>query len=333
MYTQTEKATVPPVSLFVLKWQNWRKSEKLPHYCLASVKHAVPSLPPYAIDMWPLLALPFGTLDEEGVPTYDAQGYSAKFHPTVIAQYALAHWNAYIATGDHKHREAFIIQANWLSAHESRLSDDRGGWPMPFLSYRYNALNPWLSALTQGNCISVLVRAYRLTGEEVFLQVARRAVRTFELDIKEGGVSSSVGENGIFFEEVAACPPAHILNGHILALFGLYDYVALTDDPSISELIQRSLVTLDTLIDEFDTGYWSYYDLRFKSLAPRFYHALHITLLQALARYPGCEHCAARAEHWARYQQSFLCRLRYLITVLADHAYRVLRTRKHKVEG
>ncbi len=324
MYTHTKKVTVPLLSLFIYKWQNWLRSERKPHYNLAPMKYTESAFPPYAIDMWPLLALPFGTLDEAGVPSYDVQGYPAKHHPTVIAQYALAHWNAYIATEDQKHREAFMIQANWLVAHEARLSNDRGGWPLPFPLHRYSALNPWLSALTQGNCISVLVRAYRLTGEDVFLRVARRAIRTFELDINEGGVSTSIGEKGIFFEEVATNPPAHILNGYILALFGLYDYVSLTDDPSIAALIQRSLVTIRMLIEEYDAGYWSYYDLRFKSLAPRFYHALHITLLQALAIYSGCEHYATVAERWVRYQKSLLCLMRYLTTVLAARAYRAL---------
>ncbi len=326
MYIRMKKVKFPLIGPFILKWQNWRKIERQPHYCLASIRHTESAFPSYMVDMRSLLALPFGPLDEDGVPLYNPQmGYLAEYHPTVIAQYALAHWNVYIATEDQEHLQAFMIQANWLVAHESRLSDDSGGWPMPFPLPRYNALNPWLSALTQGNCISVLVRAYHLTDKSVFLQVARRAVRTFELDIKEGGVSTAIGENGIFFEEVAACPPAHIFNGYILALFGLYDYAALTNDSSITALIQRSLVTLHTLIDEFDSGYWSYYDLRFKGLAPRFYHALHITLLQALARYSGCEHCVALAERWAGYQQSFLCRTRYLITILTARAYRALR--------
>ena len=327
MSTQTKTATFPLIGPYVLKWRNWLRHERQPHYCLAPVKHSVTEFPPYAIDMWPLLALPFGTLDEDGVPYNEGlMGYPATYHPTAIAQYALAHWNACIASEDKKHLQPFMTQANWLVAHESRIADDQGGWPMPFPSHRYGASNPWLSALTQGNCISVLVRAHHLTGEAIFLQVARRAIRTFELDIKQGGVSASVGKNGIFFEEVAANPPAHVLNGYILALFGLYDYVALTGDSLIAALIQRSLVTLHTLIAEFDMGYWSCYDLRYKGLASRFYHALHITLLQALARYSGCEHCANLAERWARYQKSFVCRTRYLITYLTLRVYRVLRS-------
>src|SRR5438552_157577 len=89
-------------------------------------------------------------------------------------------------------------------------------------AWRRQQLKPWLSALTQGNCVSVLVRAYQLTDEEIFLKVARRAIRSFELDIQNGGVSVFVGDDGIFFEEVAVSPAAHILNGYILALFGLY---------------------------------------------------------------------------------------------------------------
>jgi heparosan-N-sulfate-glucuronate 5-epimerase len=337
MSTQVSKTTLndsiwrafPLIGTLHLKWQNWRREERQPHYRLALVKETVSEFPPYAVDMWPLLDLPFGRLDEAGVLYNDAKmGYPALYHPTTIAQYALAHWNAYIATDDIKHQEAFMIQANWLVEHESRLADDRGGWPMPFPLAYYNASTPWLSALTQGNCISVLVRAYDVTDENIFLEVARRAIRTFDLDISQGGVSSSIADKGVFFfEEVAVCPPAHVLNGYLLALFGLYDYVALTGDDSIHDLIQRSFAVFLSIMDEFDTGYWSYYDLRFKGLAPRFYHALHITLLEALARYTGNEQCAALAERWKRYQQSFLCRMRYLITVLVSRAYRVL----HKV--
>src|SRR6266700_7472532 len=324
LYTRSHSIwnTLPLVGSFILKWRDWRTSERQLHYRLAPPPDSDSELAPYSVYMWPLLAIPFGTLDEEGIPYNDAPigEYPAAYNPTTIAQYALAHWNAYLATGDEKHKQAFMIQSRWLVAHESHFDDDRGGWPLPFPSHRYNAASQWLSALTQGNCISVLVRAYQLTREDIFLQAARRAVRTFELDIKDGGVSASVGDNGIFFEEVAAYPAAHILNGYILALFGLYDYVALTGDAKVSELIRRSLTTLHTLVDEFDVGYWSCYDLLHRHLVPLFYHALHIVLLKALAGYSGCEHCMQLAIRWETYQHRFLCRLRYLITSRA-HVY------------
>ncbi|HLW03727.1 MAG TPA: D-glucuronyl C5-epimerase family protein [Ktedonobacterales bacterium] len=310
------------------EWQVWRAEQHAPCYPLAAQPDASAGQLPYPLDLLPLLALPFGSLDDHGVPYNAAFGlYPAVYHPSTIAQYALAHWNAYLADGAAAHLQSFLTQARWLVAHERRIADDAGGWPMPFPQRDYAAPVGWLSALTQGNAISVLVRAYRLTGESAFLQAARRAVRTFELDVLEGGVSVTVGTCGVFFEEVAVYPAAHILNGFILALFGLYDYVEVTQDSHVASLIDESLLTLHLLIDEFDAGYWTRYDLLHRRLVPHFYQHLHATLLAALARKSGCIHCSALAERWAGYQRSFGCRLRYLVISRVARYRRALSSR------
>lgn len=297
---------LPVIGNFVWEWQTWRTNQTQPCYRLMP-KLQIDSEPsPYPIDMWPLMDLPGQSLDEAGVLyTLSTDAFPALYHPTDIAQYALVNWNTYLKTRDEKHRQAFMIQARWLVNHETLLTDGAGGWPIPFPNKDFLAQDPWLSALTQGVGISVLVRAYQLTGEDVFLQGACSAVRTFELDIHNGGVSCSIGDDGIFFEEVAVYPAAHILNGYILSLFGLYDFVALTSSVQIQTLIQRSLTTLHALIDDFDLGYGSRYDLLLKSPTSRFYHSLHVTLLEALAQYSGCQHCATLAARWASYQYGF----------------------------
>jgi hypothetical protein len=305
---------LPIIGFLASEWQAWHEEQVKPCYGLTPRPPDGTELAPYPIDMWPLLALPSGTLDETGVLYCNrSKRFPPAYHPTPIAQYALARWNVYLATGDEKDRQAFMTQAYWLAAHESRFAGDTGGWPIPFASPDYHTPESYLSALTQGNGISVLVRAYQLTHEEAFLEVARRAVRTYELDIQDGGISTAVGETGVFFEEVAAYPASHILNGYIFALFGLYDYVALTGDAHIAALIGRSLATLYTLIDQFDTGYWSRYDLLRTDPAPRFYHDQHSVLLEALARYSNCEHCVELAARWRGYQHSLRCRLCYFI--------------------
>jgi glycosyltransferase involved in cell wall biosynthesis len=299
---------------FISLWQDWRKEQRVPHYRRMGRPVAHAELLPYPIDMFPLLDLPSAILDEAGVLcNISSAGKPAGYHPTRIAQYALTHWNAYLTDGESEHREAFMAQAYWLLAHELPLAGDAGGWPVVFASHAYYATSPWLSALAQGNAISVLLRAYQLTGEDTFLQSARRAVHTFELDILDGGVGTFFGDDGVFFEEIAVYPVAHILSGYILALFGLYDYVILTKDSRIEVLIERSVTTLHTLIDEFDTGYWTRYDLLHKQLASLFYHLLHITLLEALTCYTGCEHCKALAARWMRYTHRLDCCLRYLV--------------------
>src|SRR5207237_4322607 len=111
----------------------------------------------------------------------------AAYHATTIGQYALAHWNAHLASGAEGHRHAFMRQAHWLVANEVRLDRDAGGWPIPYRWPDWHAPGPWLSALTQGVGISVLARAHRLTGDDAFREVMGRALGTLERDILDGG--------------------------------------------------------------------------------------------------------------------------------------------------
>ena len=299
-----------------------------PSFGLAAVRLHPRAALPYPIDLAPLLALPFGTLDSEGV-LYNAPhgARDGAYQPTSIAQYGLAQWNAWLADERGERIEAFLAQARWLLAHETRLANGAGVWPIPFPSTGYGSPGPWLSAMTQGNALSVLVRAYHHTRDERFLECARRATRSFELDIFEGGVSAPVAGNGLFFEDVATYPAARILNGYVLALFGLLDYVQVTGDEKVEALAQRSLRTLHDLAPGYDLGYWSSYDLLHRQPATRFYHALHVALLRALGETTGCAHCTALAERWDRYQRSAWNRVRSIVVsrALRIQAARVAR--------
>jgi glycosyltransferase involved in cell wall biosynthesis len=264
----------------------------------------------YTVDMSSFLVLPHCTFDAAGVPYAVSP---AGYHPTTVAQHALAHWNQYLATNDGKHRSAFLTQANWLVAQEVRIGEDAGGWPISFPHPSVGTKGSWLSALTQGLALSVLARAYQLTHQQVFLEVAQRSAHTFEHDILDGGVSAPVGDAGVFFEEVAVYPAAHILSGFIFALLGLYDYLALTDDAQIEELIHRGLTTMHSFLDEFDVDFWTRSDLLNRRLVSPSGLALQTMLLEALARRSGCERCLALAVRWKSYQRRLSSRLRYLI--------------------
>src|SRR5947209_4164651 len=113
---------LPFVSFLVSEWRLWRAEQTRPCYTLAPMPQNVSDEPlPYPLDMWPLLSLPKGPLDEKGVPLYTmtGSGLPGGYYPTLIAQYALARWNAYLSTRDEQHRESFLIQAEWLAAHET----------------------------------------------------------------------------------------------------------------------------------------------------------------------------------------------------------------------
>jgi glycosyltransferase involved in cell wall biosynthesis len=305
-------SALPKISLIFGERALWRAEVERTLPALVDPALGAPDRPAYPIDFSMALDLPYGTLDSEGIPFNKARGaYPAIHHPTTIAQYALALWNRALATQDSAGYGAFLRQARWLLEHETRLPDGASGWPLTFPQPGFHAPANWLSALTQGNVISVLTRAYRLTADAGYLECARRAIQTFERDVLDGGVAAPVGD-GVFFEEVAVYPVARILNGFILALFGLYDYVDVTQDNQIAQLINRSIETLHSFVEDFDTGYWTRYDLLNRRLASIFYQSLHATLIEALSQRTGCAHCAALASKWNGYLHSKKSRRRYL---------------------
>ena len=290
------------------------------------------NLLPYPIDTCSELPFSCSTQDEKGVlrNAFTETGFDAN-NPTRIAQCALAHWNTYIASGRSEYKETFMAQVTWLLDHEIRLVGDTGGWPMHLALNDDLRSQTLLSATTQSNVISVLARAYQLTGETEFLDAAHRAVQTFTMDVLDKGVATPVGENGIFFEDVAMYPAAQTLKGHLSAMLGLYDYAMLTKDCKIEALIDRGLTTLHTLLHAFDSGYWTYNDLLYKRLASRRDHSIHVTLLKVVAKYSDSQYCAEVAMRWHNYQHSLICRSRYLVTSHMNAYYSYLKTRLRRL--
>jgi glycosyltransferase involved in cell wall biosynthesis len=233
---------------------------------------------------------------------------------TGVAQEALINWNSYLSTNEERHREAFLAQAAWLRDQATTFAEDLAGWPVVTRIKTLAEPVPLLSASTQGLGLSVLVRAYQMTGDDTFLRQAQRAARAFERDIFDGGVCAPIGETGVFFEEVAAYPASHSFSACLIALTSLYDYLALVDDAEVARHMQRCLATLADLAPIFDVGYWSRADLASRRLASPALHALHIALLNALARTSGDEAWAALASRWAGYQRSRTARTRYLLS-------------------
>ena len=199
--------------------------------------------------------------------------------------------------------EALLTQAQWLVEHEIRIDASSSGWPIssPHSNGDYDGL--CLSAVAQGRAITALVRAYELTREEIFFETMRRAVKTFERDILDGGVNTPAGDQAIYFEEVAVYPAAHGLSGCILGLLGLYEYVALTHDEHIQKMIEQALAGLHHFLPEFDTGFWTYSDLLHRNMSSPEQFALQINLLSALSDYSHCTHCSLLVARWKKYQR------------------------------
>lgn len=222
-----------------------------------------------------------GPVDGDGLPlNQDVLGRFIYF-PTTLLQKALGHWDRWLESGrtQETDRTAFLKLAAWAL----RAQDENGGWPIwPVVGLK--AASPY-SAMSQGEGISVLVRAYSLTRDEEYVAAARRALGPLFAPVEQGGTCRSIAE-GLVLEEVPQEPPNTVLNGWIFALYGLYDYLLVAKGQDggylqVEAALQASLRALVACLPQFNAGFWSYYDTS-SNLASPFYQQLHIAQLKAL---------------------------------------------------
>ena len=236
--------------------------------------------------------------DARGLPMRAYLSVGPRYNPTRIAAYALAHYNRYLRTQAGESRARFLQAADWF------LRAPEGKWAY---DYPWSGLQPpWLSAMAQGEGISVLVRAWVLSGEARYLEQARRALAPFLLPVAQGGVRSALEDGSPFLEEYPTDPPDHVLNGFLYALIGLLDLQRVDPDAVAGVGLEALLDTLERHIGLWDAGFWSIYDLGYRrtgvpNLVTVSYHNLHVTQLTFLghmARRPGLLKVARR---WAAY--------------------------------
>lgn len=227
-----------------------------------------------------------------------------------ISQWGLGCYERYLSEEGEEWLAAALDAGRFLADAQ----EPTGGWPEPNATHTYRLTAPWLSAMAQGQCSSLLTRLSLETGSEELAASAARGLAPMRLPSTRGGVAATL-EDGVFLEEYPTEPPSFVLNGAVFAVWGAYDVgVGLANDEA-RKLFDAAAETLARTIDRWDTGYWSLYDLyphRVQNVASPFYHALHVRQLDALAGMSGRPEIAAVAERFRTYAHSRRNRARAL---------------------
>lgn len=201
--------------------------------------------------------------DENGVWLVDYGGaIGRRYNPASIAQYALGNYDLFLKTSGQKEKDAFLRQADWLEQN-LKIEGDFGVWQYEFDLGKYDQTikAPWVSALAQGQGISVLARAWSLTGNGKYLDAARMALKSFNIPLEQGGVSYRDENGEIWYEEYPSDPPSHVLNGFIFSLLGIYDLYKISPGEETLKIFNEGVKTVENNLARYDTGCWSGYDL------------------------------------------------------------------------
>ncbi|MBW6458022.1 MAG: D-glucuronyl C5-epimerase family protein [FCB group bacterium] len=234
--------------------------------------------------------------NENGIPvnrTYvDVKDQDHVYFPITIGQMGIAVFHTYLETKSEQDKDRFLKFAEWFSDESNMDMDEHLGvrWlthvPLP----QYNNPGPWPSAFSQSRGISILLRGYQLSGEKRYAEIAEKALESFTVPVKDGGVRSET-EWGPFYEEYTAEFPTLVLNGMIFSLCGIYDFVRVfPGNIQARKIYEDGIRTLENILPQYDLGFWSKYNLcadaRYPEIDPATiaYQRLHVDQLEMLYR-------------------------------------------------
>jgi D-glucuronyl C5-epimerase C-terminus len=181
-----------------------------------------------------------------GIPEVTYEGRLQQ-NPVTVAQWGLASYSR-------GSRRDLLVAADWLVRHQER----DGSWVYRF-DYDSPGLgvsmrSPWISGLAQGQALSVLARAWRITRDERYRAAGRAALVPLEKPVAQGGVMRK-WRGHVWFEEYPVLgQPTMVLNGFLYTLIGLHDWATAAGDERARDLWTKGEESAAALIDLFDLG-------------------------------------------------------------------------------
>jgi hypothetical protein len=243
-------------------------------------------------------------VDENGIPFVDYKTLNGitpgkQYNPTIVCNYALDYHNKFLQEKDSTLLRKFFNCAGWLLNNLTEKENHAlyiFNWQQPW----YDSVGvPYTSGMTSGLAIKVFDRAYRLSGDERYLQYVRMLLRGFYIPVSSGGFTYK-DNDGWWYEELAdsSMHTPRILDGHIFAVGGLYDHVQLTNDDSATFLFNKGIEVLKSRLQHYDIGNgWSYYDA-YRLPADRKYHRLLTAQMKELHEITGDAFFLRYYEKW-----------------------------------
>ena len=252
--------------------------------------------------------------DAQGLPRVQyGDPVGLRYNVITIAQYGLYCFQLYDSTKNDLYRTRALVCAEWLVKNISVYRDELKAWVYDFDLDFYGLKAPWISAMAQGEGISLLLRAFSVDNNLIYLKTTQEAIKPFQRDTHQGGVVDFLNDGSLFFEEYPTQPASHVLNGFVFALLGVYDYARYYEEPWAHQLVEKGIKSLENNWRAWDTGYWTLYDLHpTHRLASHMYHTLHIRQMGVLADLFQNDNLRAIHLRWAKMKRNVYNQGRWL---------------------
>ena len=144
----------------------------------------------------------------------------------------------------------------------------------------------WISGMAQGELLGVFCRGYVLTNDTHYLEVAEKFFNTLIKNFDPYWCVFIDENNYYWIEEYPNPDKCHVLNGKLYALWGVFEYYAITRDEKVKTAFQAGV---KSIVDNFDECWLALSQPRSMycshSLASEGYHNLHINQFKFMNKY------------------------------------------------
>lgn len=229
-----------------------------------------------------------GHKDADGIPVRKWLDGKYYYSPVRIEIQAIVRLDSYVRTGNDA---GYIPTLQKLADKLRELAIPSGDalfFPMPF-DFAYGKLKaPWFNAMAQGYALSFFTRMYRVFGHQADLDTANAVFKSFQIMGPITGPWVSQPVNGyLWLEHYPKGKFLEVLNAHMHALFGLYDYWQQVGTPESRQILLGAISTMRHELPLFRRkGKTSAYCLVNPVYSLK-YHWIHIHQVQELALVTG----------------------------------------------
>lgn len=229
-------------------------------------------------------------LDTDSIELFSYRG-GTYYHPVFMINRCKHFIDAYAVTDD----TVYLQRSKKYMRKLMSLSESHDGaaflpYPFRFAVHGDSSTTfvpPWYSGMAQGAGLSVAMRLYEISGEEEFLKYGKKLFAAFsQPKSDESPWVARIDSAGFYWIEEYPHDerPGMTLNGFITAVYGVYEYYCLTDDPQAWAVFEIALTTIKQYLPEYRKHHQkSLYCLGHGATSGS-YHYLHIKQMKQLYR-------------------------------------------------
>ena len=182
-----------------------------------------------------------------------------QYNPVTISQFALCLYDEYINESDQNKKDIFFKQVNWLASNFTAIDEQNYTIYYNFPNKWYDLTPPWFSGMAQGQIASVFIRAFLLSNDLRYKELAQKFLNLMIRSKEKGGSLILTPEGGYWIEEYVSPKPSMVLNGHLFGLIGLCEYNFIFKDSPYLEICEKIIQSTLKLVHLYEKDNWLIY--------------------------------------------------------------------------